>query len=108
MLRHRSRHLPKRRRAYARFYGKFRSKTGETRGFEFQVRVSNRVSNRALYKLIVHTVGKMKYEKKLPYHRRRQTFPTFLTLFQTPWVPIRKILSYDMEMDYPEPFRRVF
>ncbi|MBX5329194.1 MAG: hypothetical protein QHH18_04400 [Candidatus Bathyarchaeota archaeon] len=104
LRRYRMRHRPKRKRTYARFYGRYRSVTGETRGFEFQVRVSPQLSRKLQYRLITHTVNKMKYEKSLPYHKRRETFASFHELFSVPWVRIRKILDYDVQMDYPTPF----
>jgi len=104
LYRHRRRHLPRRRRMYARFYGRFRTLTGEVRGFEFQVRVSPRLSRKLMYRLITHTCNKIKYEKTLPYHKRRQTFYSFHELFSVPWVRIRRILDYDVRMDYPTPF----
>jgi hypothetical protein len=99
-LRRRFRRPP---RKYARFYGAYKNMVGQTRGFEFQVKVGSRVSNRALYKLIHHTAGKIK-AKKLPYHKRRESFSSFGELFSTQWVGVRKVMHYDIHIDYPTPF----
>jgi hypothetical protein len=80
--------------------------TGKKRFFEFQVRVSRRTSGKALYRLIVHTVNKLKYEKQLPYHQRRQTFASFHRLFNANWIRIRGIVNYDADVFYPTPFGR--
>jgi hypothetical protein len=90
-------------RTYARFYGAYKNMIGQTRGFEFQVKVGSSVTNRALYKLITHTAGKIK-AKKLPYHRRRESFSNFADLFSTQWVGVRTIMHYDIHIDYPTPF----
>lgn len=90
-------------RKFARFYGAFKNKFGETRGFEFQVKVGQRLSNRALYKLIKHTALRIK-NKTLPYHKRRETFSSFGDLYSTRWIRVRKILYYDIHIDYPTPF----
>jgi len=89
-----------RRRAYARFYGRYKAKTGDVKGFEFQVAVSSALSPKALYKLIAHTCGKMLYENVLPVHKKGQTFPNFQTLFRSLWVEIREVLDYDVNMRY--------
>ena len=86
------------RRRYARFYGRFRSVTGKTKGFEYQVKASKRMRGKALAKLIRHTVGKMLYENALPVHRRGESFPTFQTLFRSKWIRIRKVLNYDVNV----------
>ena len=91
-------------RKWARFYGAFKNLRGQVRGFEFQVKVSSRVSQRALYKLITHTMHKMKYEKAMPEHERRQTFSSFLDLYDAAWIPIRRIVEYDVKIYYPTPF----
>jgi len=104
LYRFRKRHLPRRKRRYARFYGRFKSLTGQVKGFEFQVRISDRVSHKLLYRLVTHTCSKIKYEKSLPYHKRRETFSSFHELFSVPWVRIRRLLDYDVRMDYPTPF----
>ena len=104
LRRYRKKHLPKRKRKYVRIYGRFRSTTGLIKGFEFQVRVSDKLSNKALYKLITYVCGKIKNGKMLPYHKRRETFPSFYVLFHVPWIRIKEILDYDVKMDYPTPF----
>lgn len=95
---------PSRKRTYARIYGRFENESGQRRGFEFQVRISHSLSRKAQYKLITHTVNKMKYEKLIPVHKRRQTFSSFAELFKSQWIHIRKICDYDVAMDYPTPF----
>jgi len=104
LYRYRKRYLPRRRRMFARFYGRFTSLTGQIRGFEFQVRVSPRLSRGLMQRLITHTCNKIKYEKSLPYHKRRETFSSFHELFSVPWVPIRRLEYYDIQMFYPTPF----
>lgn len=91
-------------RKYARFYGAYKNMVGETRGFEFQVKVGSKVSNKAAFKLIRHTANRIK-NKTLPFHKRRETFGSFAELFGTKWVRVRKILHYDIHIDYPTPFR---
>jgi hypothetical protein len=107
LQKYRKRHLPRRRRMYARFYGRFTSLTGQIRGFEFQVRISPSLSRKLQYRLITHTCNKIKYEKSLPYHKRRETFSSFHELFSVPWVRIRKLLDYDIQMFYPTPFATI-
>jgi len=104
LARYRRRHLPRRERTYVRVYGRFMSLTGQIRGFEFQVRVSRGLSRKLVYRLITHTCNKIKYEKSLPYHKRRETFSSFHELFSVPWVRIRRLLDYDVQMFYPTPF----
>jgi len=84
------------RRRYARFYGRYKTTTGKVKGFEWQVKVSERIRPKALFKLIRHACGKLLHENALPVHRKGETFPNFITLFRSRWVHIRKILNYDV------------
>jgi hypothetical protein len=104
MHRIRRKHLPRRRRTFVRIYGGFETTTGKRKGFEFQVRVSPSLTGRGIYHHITNTVGKMKYEHLMPHHKRRETFPTFRYLYSVPWIRIRKILDYDVKVDYNVPF----
>ena len=104
MYRIRRRHLPKRRRAWARFYGRFETTTGKRKGFEFQVRLSPNLTGRAKYYHIRRTVDTIKHQHLMPHHKRRETFPTFRALYATPHVRIRRVLDYDIKVDYDVPF----
>lgn len=104
-LRDYRRRLPPR-KTYARFYGRFENKKGEIRGYEFQVRVSDRLSNKVISVHIGNIQSKMKYSKVMPYHMRRETFSSFADLLSRPWVRIRGVTDYDVQMDYPTPFSR--
>lgn len=104
MHRIRRRHLPRRRRTFVRIYGRFETTTGKLKGFEFQVRVARNLTGKAIYYHITNTVGKMKNQHLIPYHKRRETFPTFRSLYATPWIRIRRILDYDVKVDYDVPF----
>jgi len=96
MYRIRRRHLPRRRRTFVRFYGKFETKTGKMRGFEFQVRVARNLTGRGIYHHVRNTVDRIKYQHLMPVHKRRETFPTFRSLNATPHVRIRRVLDYDV------------
>lgn len=102
----RKKYLPKRRRTFARIYGRFETMTGKYKGFEFQVRVSSNLTGKTLYHKIRNVVGKIKHDHLMPYHKRRETFPTFRSLMSVPWVRIRRVLDYDVKVDYDVPFGR--
>ena len=91
------------RRAYARFYGKFKYR-GKVRFFEYQVKASERLNNKALAQLIAQTAVRMKYDHQMPIHKRHETLSSFKELHRRPWIHITAILDYDVEMDYPTPF----
>src|SRR3990170_6258991 len=92
-IRLRRRYRERTRRTYARFYGAYKNMVGQTRGFEFQVKVT-KLSNRAIYKLVHFTAGRIK-NNNLPYHQRRETFSSFAELLGSKWVRVRKVLHYD-------------
>jgi hypothetical protein len=96
LLRYRRR--VKRKRRHVKFYGSCRTATGETRGFGFYVKVSGKLSGKLMYKLITHTCNKLRHERTLPVHRKGESFPSFLTLFRSRWIRIRKLLEYHVKV----------
>jgi len=98
MLRYRKR--LKRRKRNVKLYGRYRTTTGKPRGFGFHVKVSGRLSNKLLYRLITHTCNKIRHERALPVHRKGEVFPSFSALFRTRWIRIRKLLQYDVAVKY--------
>jgi hypothetical protein len=92
----------RKRAGHVRFYGRFINRKGEPRGYEFQVRISDRLSRKALSRLIGHVQRMLKYGRSMPLHKRRETFSSFKELiFQTTWVRIRRIADYDVSVDSP-------
>jgi hypothetical protein len=96
MYRIRRRYLPRRRRKWVRFYGKFQTKTGKMKAFEFQVRIASNLTGKGVYHHVINTVNTMKYQHLMPIHKRRETFPTFRAMNATPHAKIRRILDYDV------------
>lgn len=94
LLRYRRR--AKRKRREVKLYGRYRTTTGKTKGFDFYVKVSRKLSGKLLYKLITHTCNKLRHERTLPVHRKGESFPSFLTLFRSKWIRIRKLLEYNV------------
>jgi len=90
----------KRRPQYVRIYARVITFPNKLKGCGYQVKYRKGFNRKVLSKLIAHTVNKMKYEKKMPVHVKGQTFGSFLQLFRSPWIDIRKLLDYDVKMVY--------
>jgi hypothetical protein len=98
LYRHRRRYLPRIKRRYATFYGRFQTLTGKIKGHEYRVRLSDRLSKKGIYRFIGETQRMMKYEHLMPVHHKFQTFSSFRALFDAPKIRIRKILDYDVHV----------
>jgi hypothetical protein len=78
-------------KTYARFYGRYEDMKHRHLGYEYQVRVSDRLSGKAMHKLIATVCTKMKYDHLMPIHRKGQAFSSFRELFRSPWARIRRL-----------------
>ena len=87
-------------RKYARFYGLYRSKTGKTKCFAFQVYLSPKIDNRQIQRYMV-VVCNLLLDRNLPVHKSGEVFSSFRDLiWGTKWVRIRKLLSYEAGVEY--------
>jgi hypothetical protein len=89
-----------RHREYARFYGSYRSETGKTRRFSFQVKIARSLSNRKKSILIRNVVSNI-LDRRVPVHKMGQSFSSFRELLRrTTWVRVRRILDYKAGVKY--------
>ena len=86
--------------SYARFYGLYVNKKGETKRFSFQVRINPRYSNKLVGRL-VRVVCNMLLDKNIPEHRMGQIFPSFWNLIKNArWIRVEKLLDYKAGVQY--------
>ena len=90
------RHVLPPERRLVKIYGGYETTTGKMKRFGFKIKVSPKLSGKALHKWIVFVYGKLKFEKTMPVHIIGQTFPTFKLLISIPWIRIRKIVEIDV------------
>lgn len=85
---------------YARFYGLYQTITGKKKRFSYVVKISQRLSERQVYRLMVVACGAL-LDSAIPEHKRGQVFSSFGELLRrTRWFRIRKIIRYKAGVIY--------
>ncbi|MGA2768665.1 MAG: hypothetical protein ABSF24_10180 [Candidatus Bathyarchaeia archaeon] len=88
-------------RRYVRFYGRYRDANGGLRGFEYKVKISEKLwRDRKLLATYIRIVcSKMKEDHQMPVHVKGEAYPDFAVLLGgTDWVRIRRVENYDVSV----------
>ena len=87
-------------RAWARFYGLYKTMIGKKKRFSFSIRISPKLSNQAVHRYIVIVCNAL-LNKEIPVHRMGDVFHSFRELIhKTEWVEVRKLLNYHAGVIY--------
>lgn len=86
---------------YVRFYGNVVTKNGVLKKFAFRVRLNlARHAGRFYYQKIVATINLMFQKTAIPLNSNGDLYPTFKSLFASPWMKVRRIRHYEVGTKY--------
>jgi hypothetical protein len=83
------------------FKGIYQDLRGNPRSFYYGVSVTERLlrNGSAMYFLVHSTIRRMKFDGKMPIHRRGQVFRDFVYgLYSADWEKIDTLLEYDVDV----------
>ncbi len=86
-------------KTYTRFYGDYRTLTGRTRRFSFQVLLDSGLRGYEKYQDI-RTICNRILQNKVPNHEPGEVFGFHELLHHTQWFPVRKIIKYKVGVPY--------